>query len=976
MTSIFFRRDDDGGVLGDFINENQAQRSLAPAAVGSQVLLMSIISLLTVLVFNILRPRNKIVYEPKVKYHVGDKKPPPISDGIFGWLPPLIHTKEAQLLDKIGLDAVAFLRFLRMIRWLFTAIAIISCGVLIPVNVVYNLKNVDSSDRDLLSILTIRNLKGSILFVHVAATYVFTFLVLFFIWVNWKRMVQLRLAWFRSPEYMQSFYARTLMIQKVPRKFQSDEGIRSVLETVQVPYPATSVHVGRKVGRLPELIECHNDAVRDLEKILVRYLKGGKIGQKRPTITKGGFLGIGGTKYDAIDFYTNKVKRCEAAIEAYREEIDTRRAENYGFASMAAVPYAHIVARMLRDKRPKGTLVTLAPNPKDIVWDNLSKSEATLASKKTLGWVYLVVVCSLNTIPLLVVSFLANLASLTSYVGFLEKWSESSHGTFTVISGILPPAVGAFFGWFLPVVMRWLSRFQGAVTRSRLDRAVIARYFAFLVISQLFIFTLIGVIINSVQQIVSQIGKHSSFSEIINNLNKLPDTINRTYIDQANYWLTFFPLRGFLAIFDLAQGLHLLIIWFKTWIFGRTPRDIRDWTKPPDFEYAIYYSNVLFMCAVALIFSPLAPLVPLAAAIIFWINSFVYKYQLMFVFVTKVESGGRLWNVVINRLLWTVVFMQALMVLTIGLQQGWKSFQWISTLPPILMVLAFKIYCDREFLPKFNWYVPSDEELRLAKVHSERGDVRGGRLEKRFGHPALHAELFTPMLHAKMMPLLPEVYHGRIANQEAKLDEFGGQKMEASVVPGGIKIAAVHQSELEYDPALYQRDRGELDWDQRSISSSTILNDAPTTLEHQKSQFYAGSGGKPRAPAGYDHYLVHGTTHEIEMSRFDAGGNDQYPLLADQRGYSSRAGTPTPPAQSNTSLPSYNFGQFDNGSQTSMQPRYPPGVPQPMYPPISQQGTYADREAVLHRPMPPRQQSSFSDAGSTTNFAGRGAHRM
>lgn len=109
------------------------------------------------------------------------------------------------------------------------------------------------------------------------------------------------------------------------------------------------------------------------------------------------------------------------------------------------------------------------------------------------------------------------------------------------------------------------------------------------------------------------------------------------------------------------------------------------------------------------------------------------------------------------------------------------------------MVLGFKIYINKTFLPKFNWYIPSEEELRLAKVHSERGDVRGGRLEKRFGHPALHAELFTPMLHAKMMPLLPEVYRGRIANQSVELDEFGGAKAEGAEVPGGIKIAAVHQ---------------------------------------------------------------------------------------------------------------------------------------------------------------------------------------
>jgi hypothetical protein len=69
---------------------------------------------------------------------------------------------------------------------------------------------------------------------------------------------------------------------------------------------------------------------------------------------------------------------------------------------------------------------------------------------------------------------------------------------------------------------------------------------------------------------------------------ELPATINRTYIDQANFWLTFFPLRGFLAVFDLAQILNLLWIWFKTKIFGRTPRDIREWTQPPDFDYAIY----------------------------------------------------------------------------------------------------------------------------------------------------------------------------------------------------------------------------------------------------------------------------------------------------------------------------------------------------------------------------------------------------
>lgn len=66
-------------------------------------------------------------------------------------------------------------------------------------------------------------------------------------------------------------------------------------------------------------------------------------------------------------FCSAKLQRTEAAVEQYRSQIDRNKAEKFGFASMAAVPYAHIVANMLRRKRVKGTTITLAPNPKDIV---------------------------------------------------------------------------------------------------------------------------------------------------------------------------------------------------------------------------------------------------------------------------------------------------------------------------------------------------------------------------------------------------------------------------------------------------------------------------------------------------------------------------------------------------------------------------------------------------------------------------------
>lgn len=856
---------------------NQNSRTLAPAAVGSQVALMSIISVIAILLFNFLRPTNKIIYEPKVKYHEGNKPPPKISDSIFGWLPPLIHTKEPELLDKIGLDAVAFLRFLRLLRTLFTGITLLTCGVLIPINVVYNLKNVNTKSRDILSMLTIRDVKGSFLYAHVVVTYLITLLIVFCVNMHWKAMVGLRHTWFRSPEYMQSFYARTLQVIHVPKKHQSDEGLKGIFAGLGMPYPTTSVHIGRKVGKLPELIEYHNQTVREFEEVLVKYLKGGKIRANRPTIRLGGSCGCGGTRKDAIEFYTAKLKRTEAAIEDYRSQIDTRKAENYGFASLAAVPYAHIVAKKLDGKHPKGTTVDLAPNPKDIIWENMNKSDAELARKRLVGFWWLVLVCFFNTVPLFIISILSNLDSIRVYVPFLQTWFEDSQFSFAFVSGVLPPAISGLFGFFLPIIMRWLTKYMGALTHSKLDRAVVARYYSFLIISQLVIFTLIGVIFNSVKEIIQQIGSKASFQEIINNLHELPKQINRTYINQASYWLTFFPLRGFLVVFDLAQIINLVWLSIKTHMFGRTPRDIREWTQPPLFQYAIYYSNILFMAAVGMVFAPLAPLVVLAATIVFWMSSWVYKYQLMFVFVSKVESGGRLWNVVVNRLLFCVLLMQALMILTIGLQYQFSSLQWLSSVPPILIIIAFKIYINRTYLPAFYFFNPSDEEIRQAKVHSERSDTQGNRLEKRFGHPALHTELFTPMLHAKMMPLLSQVYQGKINRDHAKLDEYGGQRMDAQIVPGGIKIAAIDQNDLEYDPALYQRDRGELDWDARSIAS-TVMFDSSSTLHASKSQYYAN--GSTTKLTGYDHYLNNGPMgqqSDIELTQMDSM---QEPLLS------------------------------------------------------------------------------------------------
>ncbi|KAG6373287.1 hypothetical protein JVT61DRAFT_6412 [Boletus reticuloceps] len=44
-----------------------------------------------------------------------------------------------------------------------------------------------------------------------------------------------------------------------------------------------------------------------------------------------------------------------------------------------------------------------------------------------------------------------------------------------------------------------------------------------------------------------------------------------------------------------------------------------------------------------------------------------------------------------------------------------------------------------------------------------------------------------------------------------QLDEYGGQKMDAQVVEASLRTTGINQQDLESDPALHRRSRGELD---------------------------------------------------------------------------------------------------------------------------------------------------------------------
>ena len=94
--------------------------------------------------------------------------------------------------------------------------------------------------------------------------------------------------------------------------------------------------------------------------------------------------------------------------------------------------------------------------------------------------------------------------------------------------------------------------------------------------------------------------------------------------------------------------------------FTLTPRQQFYLNQPTRFDYVIYYGSVLFYFLVAMVYAIVAPLVVPFAMVLFLIVYTVMKYQLRFVYETRIETGGAWFEKVFNFVCFVLALFQLL----------------------------------------------------------------------------------------------------------------------------------------------------------------------------------------------------------------------------------------------------------------------------------------------------------------------------
>ncbi|KAF2787493.1 DUF221-domain-containing protein [Melanomma pulvis-pyrius CBS 109.77] len=765
-------------LMADPFGQELAEDSIVIAVLTSLAITTAIF-----LAFCLLRPFNAIVYAPRLRHTDEKHRPPPLGKGLFAWWNPVFKTHEDEYVEKIGLDATIFLRVARMCRNLFAVLAIVGCAIIIPINVTKSKARQNAAQaaqgntlpsKSALFLMTPKDLDGEIFYAFVGVAYLFDFIICAFLWWTYRAVHRLRRKYLDSPDYQNSLHSRTLMITDVKRSLRSDQGLLDVVDSLRTTPEVPRASIGRNVKDIPELIEQHEQAVMDLEKVLSKYLRNpNKLPATRP-LCKPSKSDPEYTnkeeKVDAITYLTARIERLESKIKEVRETVDRRDAMPYGFASYETLESAHSVAYTAKNKHPKGTTVNLAPRPKDIIWKNLPLDAKTRRWRRFINNLWITLLTVLYFIPnALIAVFLAKLNNLAFVWPEFGTVMARNPKFWAIVQGIAAPALTSLFYYFLPIIFRRLSMQAGDLTKTSRERHVIHQLYSFFVFNNLFIFSVFAAAFGIVTAAVSASQPvdgqpKKAFLQVIEDIHPFAKIMD-ALCNISPFWVTWLVQRNLGAAIDLAQFVNLAWGSVSRKFLHPTPRELIKRTAPPPFDYASYYNYFLFYSTVALCFASLQPITLVVTAIYFSIDASMKKYLLLYIFCTKNESGGLYWRVLFNRFLVAAFLSNCVIALMCGAKGGvffrWKMLSAMVPLP--LLLIGFKLYCKNAFDSSIKYYTKGDVGKGTeAPAPIDKESRRRDRVAVRFGHPALYQKLTVPMVHEKSKHLLSELYRGRL----------------------------------------------------------------------------------------------------------------------------------------------------------------------------------------------------------------------
>ncbi|KPI38695.1 uncharacterized protein AB675_5834 [Cyphellophora attinorum] len=226
-------------------------------------------------IFLLIKDRFARIYQPRTFLVPERERTAPVTPGWFKWIKPVLKTSNSEFVEKCGLDAYFFLRYLRTLLKIFVPAACVIIPILLPLNAVggrggqWALRN-PQDDNALnvtgLDVLAWGNVSPKHTRRYWAHWLLASSLIIYFCYVAFDELrgyVRMRQAYMTSPQHRLRASATTVLVSSIPAKWCTVEALDGLYDVF--PGGLRNIWINRNFDELSDKIKKRDKFASKLE---------------------------------------------------------------------------------------------------------------------------------------------------------------------------------------------------------------------------------------------------------------------------------------------------------------------------------------------------------------------------------------------------------------------------------------------------------------------------------------------------------------------------------------------------------------------------------------------------------------------------------------------------------------------------------------------------------------------------------------
>lgn len=364
-------------------------------------------------------------------------------------------------------------------------------------------------------------------------------------------------------------------------------------------------------------------------------------------------LPLVGPKVDKIYWLRRELAKLNLEIEMDQADVEKFPFMNSAFIQFNHQVAAHMACQSVTHHVPQHMAPRLVEiSPDDVLWDNMSikwwerylRTGVVLAISAALIVFY--------AIPVTFTSLLSKLSTIAEAFPNAFGWLVDLPDTVqAILQGILPPVLLAVILALVPIIFRLLVKQQGVPTGNSKELGVQKWYFAFLFIQVFLVVTIAG-------------GLMEFISAIANNPSSIVQSLARNLPKAANYFFSYLMVQALSISASNLLQVAALAMWFLLGpILDSTARaKWRRQTTLARVQWGSFFPPFTNFAVIGIIYSTIAPLILVFMLIIFALFWVVYRYNVLYVYQFRNDTGGLLFPTAVNQLFVGLYVMELCLV--------------------------------------------------------------------------------------------------------------------------------------------------------------------------------------------------------------------------------------------------------------------------------------------------------------------------